>query len=532
MIGDSDADTIPLPKIEQTANGYRFVLDGAPAILLGGQLHNSTSTDVELPSVLERVAALGASVVVGTASWDLIEPAEGRFDFDPVDRLIAAARDSGLRLVLIWFGAFKNAASTYAPGWVRHDVARFPRSAVHAAGTAAFFYPGAMPKPVLSVFSAALREADATAFAALMRHLARTDAQHTVVMVQIENEVGLLGDTRDRSLDAERAWLGQVPMVLSERLGRPAGTWADVFGDGPDAHEIFMAWAFASYVEELARRGRSEKDLPMYVNAWLGPQPGQDLPGQYPSGGPASRVLDVWKVAAPSVDGLSPDVYVADAKAGITPYVRPDNPVFVPESRVLVGNLLWSLGAGALGFSIFGVDDLSPTSRFAAALQLLRGATDMIADAQAQGRLRGVLLEGDGSASFELRGLQITAHDSRALMSRMLLDIGVEVPPPPNDLPSETVRGAWTSPADTRACGLVLADDACTFTVIGQNLALDFSADDAIVELDSVEAGDFRDGRWRTTRVINGDERLTLVPPHGLGAARIRLLIREGRTST
>ena len=62
-----------------------------------------------------------------------------------------------------------------------------------------------------------------------------------------------------------------------------------------------MAWTFACYVEHLARRGAADRRMPMYANPWLGPQPGQVTAGQYPSGGPAAPVLDVWRAAAPSL---------------------------------------------------------------------------------------------------------------------------------------------------------------------------------------------------------------------------------------
>ena len=154
--------------------------------------------------------------VIGSASWAMAEPAEGSFDFSHVDAQIAEARIRGMRLVLIWFGAFKNAASTYTPRWVRADTRRFPRAEVHpAAGqTEAFSYPGAMPKPVLSVFSPQLLASDKAAFTALMRHLAVADPGYVVVMVQVENEIGLLRDSRDRSAAADAAWKQPVPSAL------------------------------------------------------------------------------------------------------------------------------------------------------------------------------------------------------------------------------------------------------------------------------------------------------------------------------
>ena len=82
--------------------------------------------------------------------------------------------------VPLWFGAFKNAHSTYAPTWVRADTDRFPRAVVNETTRPAFTYAGAMRRPTLSVFGEELREADARAFAAFMRHLAETDTTGTV----------------------------------------------------------------------------------------------------------------------------------------------------------------------------------------------------------------------------------------------------------------------------------------------------------------------------------------------------------------
>ena len=332
-----------------------------------------------------------------------------------------------MRLVLIWFGAFKNAASTYAPGWVRRDPGRFPRAVVPARDTALFTYPGAMPKPVLTVFSPDLLDADRRAFVRFMEHLAEADPEHTVVMVQVENEVGLLRDSRDRSPVAEAAWRGPVPQALMDHLvehqgelrpelaalwarqgNRTSGTWSEVFGDDWQADEVFMAWGFASYCGALAAAGKAVKPLPMYANAWLGPQPGQPQAGDYPSGGPVGRVIDVWKAAAPSLDLVAPDIYVDDVKPVLRDYDRPDNPLFVPESRFAVGRMFWALGHHrALGFSVFGVDHARPDGQLGRACALLGEMEDVVTAAQAEGRIAGVLLDdGETEQRFSARRLR------------------------------------------------------------------------------------------------------------------------------
>ena len=537
----------PLPTLRATATGTQLIVDGRPALLLGGQLHNSSpSSPAHMEPIWDRLAGMGIRTVIGAASWAQVEPVEGSFDFGTVDAQLEAARARGLRLVLIWFGAFKNAASTYAPGWVRQDADRFPRAVAAGAGKALFTYPGAMPKPVLTVFSPNLLDADRRAFVRFLEHLADVDPDHTVVMVQVENEVGLLRDSRDRSPEAEAAWRGPVPQPLVDHLvehqgelrpelaalwaghgNRRSGTWSEVFGDDWQAEEVFMAWGFASYCGALAAGGKTAKALPMYANAWLGPQPGQPRAGHYPSGGPVGRVIDVWKAAAPSLDLVAPDIYVDDAKPVLRDYDRPDNPVFVPESRFAVGRMFWALGHHrALGFSVFGVDHARPGGQLGRACALLGEMEDVITAAQAEERIAGVLLDdGETEQAFPLGGYAVVARDSRALLGQMLLDAGVGEPPPPPAAPSETEGSPHgPSPADTRPFALVIAEAEDQFLLVGQGVGLDFHRGADLVEVDSVEEGRFASGRWVPGRALNGDERLFLLPLDGLGAVRIRLL--------
>ena len=536
-----------MPFLRDTPAGNQLVIDGRPGLLIGGQLHNSSaSSPAYMEPVWERLAAMGIRTVIGAASWAQVELVEGTFDFSTVDAQIAEAGARGIRLVLIWFGAFKNAASTYAPSWVRADVRRFPRAVVRTETASAFSYPGAMPKPVLTVFPPELLEADRRAFVRLMRHLVAADPEHVVVMVQVQNEVGLLRDSRDRSDAAEDAWRSAVPAALLDYLQRNreqlrselaalwarqghlrSGTWSEVFGDDWQADEVFMAWGFASYVGSLAHAGKAVKPLPMYANAWLGPQPGQPRAGNYPSGGPVGRVIDVWKAAAPALDLVGPDIYVPDVKSVLADYARLDNPLFVPESQFRTGSLFWALGHHrAIGFSVFGVDDARPGSRYGRACALLNSMEDIVTAAQAEGRIEGILLEEDETEQrFALGGYDVVARNARALLGQMLLDAGVAEPPalPP---PASETEGAAVgpTPADQRPFGLLIAEAPGQFLLVGQGVSLDFSCGADVVEVDFVEEGRFESGRWVPRRVLNGDERLFLLPADDVGVVRIRLL--------
>ncbi len=332
----------------------------------GGELSNSHGEPDYLRAAWPKLKALNLNTVVAPVYWDLIEPAEGRFDFATVDGLIADARASEMRLVLLWFGSWKNSMSCYVPAWVKTDSARFPR-ARNSAGQA---------MEILTPFAAANRDTDARAFAALMKHLRETDGtQHTVIIVQVENEIGMIPEARDRHPAADAAFAASVPAefmayltahrdTLAPRAARnrwiahgakAAGTWTQVFGEGPATSELFMAWSFGCYVEKVAAAGRAEYALPLYANAAL-IRPAYQ-PGQYPSAGPLPHLSDVWRAAAPTLDFISPDIYFPNFAEWADRYARAaircssPRPCAVPDAAV---NNLYAFGACS-GFGFFAV---------------------------------------------------------------------------------------------------------------------------------------------------------------------------------
>src|SRR5258708_12134689 len=116
-----------------------------------------------------------------------MERAEGRFDFSAGDALVAGSREHKVRLVLLWFGTWKNWNPHYVPEWVKRDAGKYPR-VVDAKSS---------PRDTMSPFGPATLEADKAAFTALMRHLKAADPRHTVLMVQVENEINAYGSQRD-----------------------------------------------------------------------------------------------------------------------------------------------------------------------------------------------------------------------------------------------------------------------------------------------------------------------------------------------
>ena len=332
-------------------------------IILGGELSNSAATSVDdIVEVLPRMKALGLNTVLVPVYWELMEPTEGQMDFTLVDRTIDVARQQGLKIVPLWFGAWKNSMSCYAPAWFKRDVKRFPR-AMTAEGK---------PLEIASCFSDNVLQADLKAFSALMQHIAEIDPQREVIiMMQIENEIGMLESARDHSPLAEKTYRQLVPQPLLKALNiKKHGSWEEIFGTDDYADEKFMAWHYASYVEQLAKAARRIHDMPLYVNAAMNSRGRK--PGEYPSAGPLAHLVDIWKTGAPSIDILAPDIYDTGFKSWASQYAMPLRPqdggkvknrLFIPESRCCQNSgvrALYAFGEHqALGFSPFAIDQAS-----------------------------------------------------------------------------------------------------------------------------------------------------------------------------
>ena len=194
------------PHLEKRGATTQLIVDGKPFLILGGELHNSSSSSLDyMKSIWPQLAAMDLNTVVTPLSWELIEPTEGKYDFSLVDGLLDQARQEHMRVVFLWLASWKNGMSSYAPVWVKEDTKRFPRVEENGA-----------PAEILSPLGEATQEADARAFAATMQHIKDVDGRdHTVLMMQVENEVGVLGDTRDHSDAANRAFASAVPAELN-----------------------------------------------------------------------------------------------------------------------------------------------------------------------------------------------------------------------------------------------------------------------------------------------------------------------------
>ncbi|HVU29129.1 MAG TPA: DUF5597 domain-containing protein [Sphingomicrobium sp.] len=517
LVGSTIADAAgsELPRLVQENGKHALLVDGKPFLILGAQVNNSSNYPAVLDRVWPVVGALHANTLEIPVAWEQVEPVEGRFDFSWVDTLLAEARAHDVRLVLLWFGTWKNTNPQYSPEWVKSDTRRFPRE-TGPDGTTHF---------VLSAHGRQTLEADRKAFAALMRHVREVDPQHVVIMVQVENETGSYGIPRDFSPAAQRLFEQRIPRELAAATGK-SGTWSEAFGKTAD--QAFNAWYVARYVDEVAASGKAELALPMYVNASLTDPFTLEGVEKGASGGPNWNVIQIWKVAAPHVDVEAPDIYTSDHSkyaAYIRHYARSDNALLIPET----GNdepfarFLWlALGNGAIGWSPFGMDDTGYTNFPLGAKELDARTLDSFASKF--GLLRPIARDW-AKLAFEhpVAGFAKAKDDSdqSAVLGRWKITAMYGLWPfgqrewpgtpasPKRDLP---VGGA---------AAIQLGPDE--FLVAGSDVRLVFSLASAESGESSqfldVEEGTFENGRWKMERRWNGDQ-----VDYGLNLVRPTLL--------
>ncbi|MGZ3306623.1 MAG: DUF5597 domain-containing protein, partial [Asticcacaulis sp.] len=462
-------------------DGRHLVVDGKPYLLLGGELANSSAASRAYMSPnWAKLRHLHLNTVLMPVSWELIQPQEGRFDFRLVDGLLNDARAAGLRVVILWFGSWKNGQSSYVPEWVKRDSGRFPR-ARDAAGRAV---------EVLSPFSDANRDADTKAFARLMAHLAATDRRRTCIMVQVENEIGLMPMDRDRSEAAEQSWKQPVP----GELPGAGKTWEDAFG--ADAGEAFMAYGYSRYVEAVAKAGKKAYALPMYVNASL-PQTGGKAGHDFPSGGPLPEVAAIWRREAPSIDLLAPDIYAENVTHWAALY-KTFSPLFIPEANWAgrpggPADALLAIGRfDAIGYSPFSVDtiDAASLADLSSLYALLEPLSTLILSRQGTPDIAGFRPETsvDGKADLSPRSVVMGRH----VITAHFID-------------PWTVQ-AEHEPQNRGAILMKLGPDS--FMAVGRGVTFTFApADDAGSDgIAAIDAGDYRGGEWREDHRLNGDD--------------------------
>ncbi|MBR0552127.1 DUF5597 domain-containing protein [Stakelama marina] len=495
----------PAPHLAARGKATQLVVDGRPFLILGGELANSSSSSrAYMDARWQKLADMHLNTVLLPVSWEQIESREGHFDFSLVDGLIADARAHDLHLVLLWFGTWKNSMSSYVPDWVKRDWRRFPR--VHT--------PDGKPIEIISPFSDAAKKADAHAFAMLMRHLKAVDGdRHSVLMVQVENEVAMLPAAREHGPAADAAFARPVPQKLVDALasGAPglgelrrrwrangakrAGDWETLFGAGDATDEAFIAWYLARYVDAVAAAGKVEYDLPFYVNAALN-RPSK-RPGEYPSGGPLPHLLGLWKAATPSIDLLAPDIYFPNFWELSGRYAA-FNALFVPEAERasdshVAANAWTAFGArDAIGYSPFSIDSVggADAQRIADTYAVLGSLEPQILAAQSSGNIAGFAAPVSFDGSVDTTPREVVLGNYRFTVT--MVD-----PFTAKDAQKPAEHG-----------GIIIRTGDGAFIVAGSGITVTASPADGQGQAGIASAweGSFVDGKWQPGRLLNGDE--------------------------
>lgn len=542
-----------------------FTADGKPFLALTGEVHNSSSTDPErMEGIWEKAEYLHLNTLALPVSWDLLEEKEGYYDFSMADVLIRQARSHHMHIIFLWFGSFKNAQSTYAPEWVKRDLMRFPRAEIQKGRRKIVlhdFYD--MEYSSLSVFSRETLRKDREAFAAFMEHLRESDAEdRTVLMVQVENETGIMGAAREHSARADRKYAEGIPGEFMKRLRCCVESWiservkpgcpdncrpdyyekwehwlheirryfkeleagTDVFGTknpawcawdmifGDDAEEAFQAYYTASFVNAVAAGGKKVYGLPMAVNAWLS-QGG--TAGKYPSGGPVAHMLPVWEAAAPEIDVVAPDIYVKDFGRVCEEYRTEKNPLCVLETAThshLAPRMLYAVGHfHAFCFGPFAFEDMGkPFDAKAAALFGVDTTDPLLAmpqDMEVFRTVAGVL------GSMGEMTLEAFSTDRLQAVIAESPDGAEYVPGQSKCMRFGTVKFTAVF-SDSEGAALILQKGDEEFFLFAMHCQIVLSSVDPVndsVELLRVEEGTFENMRWIPGRKLNGDETAELI---------------------
>lgn len=436
-----------IPHLEKHGTATQLIVNGKPFVMFAGELHNSSASSLDyMRPIWPRLAAIPLNTVLAPVYWELIEPKEGKFNFTLVDGLIRQARENHLHIVFLWFGAWKNGWSSNSPLWVKKDAKRFPL----------VMEKDGKEDEVLSTFGKNTLAAEKKAFAALMRNIREVDGKdHTVLMMQVENEVHLLGNTRDYSPAANTAFHAPVPARLMRYIERhrnslfpqfkkvwdaagdkTSGTWSDVFGPGAD--EMFMAWHYGRYINQVAAAGKAEYPIPMYENTALEGLNPDAPPGNFPPGGPTPAAMEIWRASGDAIDFYSPDIYMRNFADWCNWYNEAGNPLFIPETFGGAGgaaNVFYAIGEhDAMGFSPFGIDSFRDKGNLLGkSYRVLMQMEPILVAHEGNGTMTGFVLDkGHPSETVTMNGYRLKISLDRSFFGEARVGYGLLIAVGPN----------------------------------------------------------------------------------------------------
>jgi len=491
------------PNLEKIGDKTQLIVNGQPFLILGGELGNSTATSMEnMVDVWPKMKDMNINTILIPVYWELIEPVEGIFDFTLYKELITEARRQELKIIPLWFGSWKNSMSSHAPAWVKKDQKRFPRVKDNYGNS----------QEILSCFSDDVLSADLKAYEALMRFIKDFDSkEQTIIMMQVENEIGMLPSARDYQSLAEALFKKDVPKALIDYIQtnkeklvpeflqiwktngyKTKGNWEAIFGKGVHTDEYFMAYYYSLFTNKIADAGKKIYPIPTFVNAALN-RPGRE-PGVYPSAGPLPHVMDLWKAGGDAIDILVPDFYNPDFKHWCDLYGRQGDPLFIPEhvfDNTAAAKALYTFGHyEGIGFSPFHIEGTKNAKEepLGKVYDIVHQLTPIIVNHMGQGKIKGVLASKSipetiiRSGKYELS----CKHDYT-----LSWNPGAKA----DDWPL--------------ASAIIIQMGEDEFYIAGNGIVITFkNIDDKNLNIGllKVDEGHFKDGKWKILRHLNGDQ--------------------------
>ena len=514
----------PIPYLKKTNANTQLMVDGKLFLILGGELGNSTATTSEnMQNVWQKLKAMNLNTVLVPVYWELIEKQEGNYDFSLYKELISEARKNDLKIVFLWFGSWKNSMSSHAPAWVKLNQEKYPRVKDNTGRS----------QEILSSFSENVLQADQRAFENLMGFIKDFDAKdRTVIMVQVENEIGMLPSARDYQTLANEAFKKAVPAELINYLQqskeklvpellqiwkvngyKTSGNWEEIFGKNLTTDEIFMAYFYAKFTHKITAAGKQIYPLPMFVNAALNRSGAE--PGQYPSAGPLPHLMDIWKAAGMAIDFLAPDFYNPDFKQWCDLYTRQNDVLFIPEhafDNTVSAKALYAIAHyNAIGFSPFSIESKEkPAEEPLGKMYGLINEISPLINAN-QGHFNGVLLSKTAPETIVRMGkYELTCKHDYTL--------------------------SWTPGAKTEVwnmgSAIIIQTSEDEFYVAGTGVVITFKLIEnktINVGLLKVEEGNFVNNGWKIKSHLNGDQthqgRHINIGTNQIGIQRVQLYL-------
>lgn len=501
---NDDERSFEIPHLIKQETSIQLIVDDKPFIVLGGELGNSSFTSVEyMKPVWPKLKAMNLNTFIAPVYWEIIEPEEGHFDFELFDQLVDEARNHNLRIVVLWFASWKNSMSSHVPSWVKKNQERFPRVKDDQGQS----------HEILTPLSENNLEADLKAYRALMEHIKEINSkEQTIIMIQTENEIGMLPVARDYSTLANKIFHENVPKEFTDYLlknkdhlvpefhevwgkygFKTSGTWEDIFGNGSHTDEIFMAWYYSKFTNAIIEAGKEIYPLPMYVNAALN-RPNREPGKGYPSAGPLPHIMDVWLAGGKSIDFLAPDFYFPNIEYWCDLYTRQNNPLFIPEHRfdnTVAAKALFTIGHyESLGFAPFSIESKNEPENedLGKAYQLINQMIPMITSKRVLDNVDGFLLDKEKQQTVRVFGnYEFTISHSNSL----------------------GYSGNLNSEVWEPAGAIIIQTGEGEFYLLGSGVVITFKNlknPSKIVGILKDEEGYFENNNWKVLRHLNGDQ--------------------------